>query len=260
MPRIVEQNWDYTKHAEYYSYRPNYANEVIDMLHTLARKWGGGSSHQEIAVADIGAGTGNLSVMLLDRGCRVTSVEPNDAMRKIGKDRTQGRNIQWVRAIGIESTLKNEDFEWVTFGSSFNVMDRNMALRESHRILKTGGTFSAMWNHRDLNDPIQEIAEEVINDMVTNYSRGVRREDQRPILEANKSLFDSIVYLEQDFIFHQNIENYIFAWKSVKNPYWDLETPQGQELFEKIAYQLRHKLPSSFGIKYTTRAWSARKI
>lgn len=42
MPRIVEQNWDYTKHAEYYSYRPNYANEAIDMLHTLAIKWGGG--------------------------------------------------------------------------------------------------------------------------------------------------------------------------------------------------------------------------
>ena len=68
------------------------------------------------------------------------------------------------------------------------------------------------------------------------------------------------MYLEQDFYFHQSIDNYINAWKSVKNPYWDLETKEGSELFEKIAYQMKHKLPSSFNIRYTTRCWSAKKV
>ncbi len=211
--------------------------------------------------------------MLLERGLKVVAVEPNDAMREIGIERTKNsaiedvdsnvnfeNNIEWVRATGVDSTLKSGEYDWVTFGSSFNVMDRNEALKEAHRLLKPQRYFSCMWNHRDLHDPIQEIAEEVILELVPNYNRGVRREDQRPILEQNKELFDNIIYIESDFYFHQSIDNYISAWKSVKNPYWDLETIDGMELFEKIAYQMRHRLPSHFNIKYTTRCWSAKKV
>lgn len=44
MKKIVEQNWDYTKHAKYYSYRPNYAPESIDMLiNLIAKNKGGGA-------------------------------------------------------------------------------------------------------------------------------------------------------------------------------------------------------------------------
>ena len=257
MKKIVEDNWDYTKHAKFYEFRPNYAPKTIDMLVCLNNGNGGGS---RIKVADIGAGTGNLSIMLLERNCEVSAVEPNDAMREIGIERTKNQNIKWIRATGIDTTLERESFDWVTFGSSFNVMDRKDALKEAHRLLKPNKYFSCMWNHRDLNCPIQEIAEEVILDLVPSYTRGVRREDQRQILEDNRNLFDNIIYIEEDFYFHQSIENYINAWRSVKNPYWDLQTKEGVELFEKIAYQMKHKLPSEFSIKYTTRCWSAKKI
>ncbi|EJR7409783.1 SAM-dependent methyltransferase, partial [Campylobacter coli] len=165
-----------------------------------------------------------------------------------------------VRATGLNSTLQNSEFDWVTFGSSFNVMDRNEALEEAHRLLKSEGYFSCMWNHRDLNDPVQKIAEDTIVEFVPNYTRGTRREDQRPIIESRKDLFDNIVYIEEDFYFHQSIENYINAWKSVKNPYWDLETDEGSELFNKISNKISQRLPKEFSIKYTTRCWSAKKI
>lgn len=258
MKKIVEKHWDYTQHAKFYEFRPNYAKKTIDMLITLANnKYGGGS--EEIKVADIGAGTGNLSIMLLERNCNVVAVEPNDAMRNIGIERTKGKKINWVRATGIDSTLKDGEFNWVTFGSSFNVMDRTKAIKEAYRLLKEDSYFSCMWNHRDLNDPIQEVAEDVILSLVPKYTRGVRRDDQRPIIEENKQLFDNIIYIEEDFYFNQSIDNYINAWKSVKNPYWDLETKEGIELFDKIAYKMKHNLPSKFDIKYTTRCWSARK-
>lgn len=257
MKKIVEKNWDYTKHAKFYEFRPNYAPNTIDMLISLIKTNGGGNS-TNINVADIGAGTGNLSIMLLDRGCNVTAVEPNDTMREIGIDRTKHYKINWVRATGIDSTLESNSFDWVTFGSSFNVMDRIQALMEAYRLLKPNNYFSCMWNHRDLNDPIQEVAEEVILSLIPQYTRGVRREDQRPIIEENKKIFDNIIYIEEDFYFYQTIDNYINAWKSVKNPYWDLETKEGIDLFEKIAYKLKHNLPSEFNIKYTTRCWSAK--
>lgn len=257
MKKIVEQVWDYTKHAKFYEYRPNYAPATIDMLVALVQK---NQKKEIIKVADIGAGTGNLSIMLLERGCEVVSVEPNDAMREIGVQRTKDQKIEWVRATGIDSTLQSGVFDWVTFGSSFNVMDRVEALKESYRLLKPKSYFSCMWNHRDLNDPIQKIAEESIIEFVPSYTRGVRREDQRPIIESHKELFDNIIYIEEDFYFHQSLENYINAWRSVKNPYWDLETKEGEELFGRIAQVLEQRLPKEFEIKYTTRCWSAKKV
>lgn len=138
--KIVEKVWDYTKHAKFYEYRPNYAPASIDMLTFLVKQ---SSNTATPKVADIGAGTGNLSIMLLERGCNVVAVEPNDAMRAIGIDRTkewvQKEQIEWVRASGVDSTLASGEFDWVTFGSSFNVMDRHSALIEAHRLLRGGG-------------------------------------------------------------------------------------------------------------------------
>ncbi|AXP09027.1 class I SAM-dependent methyltransferase [Campylobacter hepaticus] len=253
MEKLVENKWDYTKHAKFYSYRPNYAPKTIDMLIKLIGK-------KDIRVADIGAGTGNLSIMLLERGCEVISVEPNDAMREIGVDRTKGENITWVRAVANNSTLESGTFDWVTFGSSFDVIDRNESLQEAYRLLKKEGYFTCMWNHRDLNDPIQKIAEDTILEFVPNYTRGTRREDQRPVIENRKDLFDNIVYTEEDFYFHQSIENYINAWKSVKNKYWDVATKEGEELLNNIMNKIKERLPKEFSIKYTTRTWSAKKI
>lgn len=256
MKELVEKHWSYTKHAKFYEYRPNYAPKAIDVL----KEYVEARTKNNFNVVDIGAGTGNLTIMLLERDMPVISVEPNDAMRKIGIEKTEGGQVQWVKATGLETTLEDSCADWVTFGSSFNVMDRDLALVEAHRLLKENGYFSCMWNHRDLNDPIQQEAEKIIEKFVPNYERGTRREDQRPIIEKNNHLFDEIYYLEMDFYFQQSIENYINAWKSVKNKYWDLETDEGKKLFESITNEMKKVLPSEFEIKYTTRCWTAKKI
>jgi len=256
MKELTENHWSYTEHAKFYNYRPNYAPKAIDVL----KAYVGGNKDKPFSTVDIGAGTGNLTIMLLERGLSTISVEPNDAMREIGIEKTEGANVNWIRATGLDTTLENNSADWVTFGSSFNVMDRDLALKETHRLLKDGGYFSCMWNHRDLNDPIQKQAESIIEEFVPNYERGTRREDQRPVIEKNKDLFDEIFYMEVDFYFHQTLENYILAWKSVKNRYWDLATDEGKELFEKIINKMKKEMPSEFYIKYTTRCWTAQKV
>lgn len=60
--KLVENVWDYSKHAKFYEFRPNYAPKSIDMLIALVSR--GATS---LKVADIGAGTGNLSIMLCER-------------------------------------------------------------------------------------------------------------------------------------------------------------------------------------------------
>jgi ubiquinone/menaquinone biosynthesis C-methylase UbiE len=255
--QLTERHWDYSLHAKYYEFRPNYDDAAIDLLvsHVKAK------STSDFVVADIGAGTGNLTIMLLARGLRVVAVEPNDEMRGIGIERTKGNaNVAWKRANGTETTLDNNSANWVTFGSSFNVVDRPTALKESHRILRPGGHFSCMWNHRDLHDPIQKTAEDVIVSLVPDYDRGVRRQDQREMLEQHAKLFGSILYIESDFEVPRTIDQYIDAWRSVKNKYWDLSTDEGRKLFDKIVDGMRKALPAKFGIRYTTRAWTVKKV
>jgi precorrin-6B methylase 2 len=55
--------------------RPSYPLEVLDLLAARC-----GLTPQAV-VADVGAGTGILTRLLLDRGATVFAVEPNAAMR-----------------------------------------------------------------------------------------------------------------------------------------------------------------------------------
>jgi hypothetical protein len=45
MDKIVEKNWDYSKNAAFYQYRPNYSVKAIRMLMNYVRSPGGGQEH-----------------------------------------------------------------------------------------------------------------------------------------------------------------------------------------------------------------------
>ena len=250
----MAENWDYSQQAAYYKYRPNYPAQVIDCIIEYADL----AKCADFNVADIGAGTGNLTVLLAKYPCKIIAVEPTQAMSDIGKERTKElKNITWIKADGCHTTLSENTFDLVTFGSSFNVLDRDKALMETARILKKNGVFSCLWNHRDLNADFQKQVDAIIKEVVPDYGYGVRRQDQREIIE-NSGFFSDIMYMEMDFTFRQTLENYINAWKSVKNQYWDLSTPNGKSVFEQICDKIRKKLPSEFSIKYTCRTWNGK--
>jgi hypothetical protein len=116
-----------------------------------------------------------------------------------------------------------------------------------------------MWNHRNLNDPIQRQCEAIVEALVPNYHRGVRREDQRPVIEQS-GLFTDIFYFEVDFHVGQTIENYLNAWQSVRNKFWDVSTAEGARLLEMLLQRMRESLPAHFPVQYTTRAWTAHKV
>ena len=255
MKELFEKDWDYSEHAKFYSYRPNYASKAIDMLMRYVEAKTGDDAYK---VVDVGAGTGNLSALLIEKGLlNITAIEPNDAMREIGEVRL--KNVKWIKANSTATGLPAEETNWVTLGSSFNVADRVLVLKETARILKKGGYFTCMWNHRDLNCPIQKTVEDIIVSFIPKYERGVRREDQRPFLEKYATDFENICYIEVDFFVHRTIEEYISAWKSVKNKYWGLATAEGVRLFNTLCDKVKEVLPKEFEIRYTTRAWTMRK-
>jgi ubiquinone/menaquinone biosynthesis C-methylase UbiE len=216
----------------------------------------------EYLVADVGAGTGALTVLLQSHVAKLIAVEPNKAMRDIGIEKTKNmHNVTWQVGTGEQTGLATGSVDWITFGSSFNTTEREKTLKEAHRVLKKGGFFTCMWNNRDLEDPFQKKVELIIKRFVPDYSHGTRREQQADVIIASK-LFNHIYYLEEPQIVDVELDNYIEAWQSVKNNFWDLDTEEGQILFKQIMDAIRDEFKSTpvLKITYVTRIWTAKRV
>ena len=190
-------------------------------------------------------------------GLRV-AIGPNAGMRRIGEELTRGRDVTWVAGTGEETTLPDGSVDLFAMGSSFNTTDREATLVEAARVLRPGGWFACMWNHRDLSAPSEQRTEAVLREFFPDYRHGVRREDQGAFLARFES-FEGLAYIEETQQVVQPIDDYIAAWKSVRNTYWDLAKEEGQALFARIESRLRAEHTTSLDLRYTTRLWMVRK-
>jgi ubiquinone/menaquinone biosynthesis C-methylase UbiE len=246
-------NWDYTEHAAHYDKRADYS---CDAIKNLLEAIGCGPSRP---VADIGAGTGKLTKELLKHGLVVRSVEPNAAMRTIGIQNTKGKSVTWSVGTGEATGLPTTSVYAVFFGSSFNVVDQSRALSEISRILVPQGWFACMWNHRDLNDPIQQQIETIIKSSIPTYSYGSRREDPTNIINSS-GLFSATKSIEGSFVWKMSKSDVIVAWRS----HATLKRQAGSDsVFNSIIKEIASyldKMPEVIDVPYTTRIYFAQKI
>lgn len=247
----MKTEWDYTTLADAYLKRPDYAEAAIDALLAVSGRLQGGQ------VCDVGAGVAHLTLMLATRGLQVTAVEPNDAMRANGIKRTAHLDkVHWFEGTGEATGQPSQCFDLVTFGSSFNVCDRQAALAETARILKPRGWFACLWNHRWLEDPIQARIEEIIKGHLPSYGYGSRREHQTPIIEAS-GLFGPVVHLDAQVMHRQTIDECVEAWRS----HATLERQAGPAFtqivtdIERYLHDLGH---GTIEIPYSTNVWLAQ--
>jgi ubiquinone/menaquinone biosynthesis C-methylase UbiE len=249
----LKTEWDYTELASAYLRRPDYSEAAIDRLVTTT-----GASRGAL-VCDIGAGTGHLTKMLAARGLTVTAVEPNDAMRELGIGVTNVySNVTWSIGTGESTGQKANSFDLATFGSSFNVTDRTLALKETARILKPNGWFACLWNHRDLQDPLQAEIEDLIKKKVPSYSYGSRREDQSEIIRAS-GLFGESVFFASQMLHRQSREDCVEAWRS----HATLQRQAGDNftaVIKEISTLLESRSLEVLTVPYITRVWVAQKL
>jgi SAM-dependent methyltransferase len=121
----------------YERYRPGPPSQSVDWI--LPERVG--------SVVDLGAGTGALTRLLVDRADEVIAVEPDDRMRAVLTDEVPG--IRAVQGRGESMPLPDAGVDAVLASSSWHWMDPVPTLHEVGRILKPGGILGAVWSGPD---------------------------------------------------------------------------------------------------------------
>jgi SAM-dependent methyltransferase len=175
----------------------------------------------------------------------------------LGRERTANHpNVAWFEGTGEKTGRPDRSYDLVTFGSSFNVTDRPAALQETKRLLKPKGWFACMWNHRDLDDPLQKEVEDLIRGSIPGYDYGTRREDQTEVIAAS-GLFQPSLKLQGSVRHRVSAADWVQAWRS----HATLQRQAGarlEEIVSAIEAVLRRKGLTEFEIPYTTRIWIAQ--
>jgi SAM-dependent methyltransferase len=121
--------------------RPGYPAAALDwLLPPGARR-----------VLDVGAGTGKLTRLLLDRGLDVTAVEPSAGMREQLSLAVPGATVLAGSAEDIP--LPAASFDAVLVAQAWHWVDQDLAIPEVARVLVPGGQLGLVWNLRDTREP-----------------------------------------------------------------------------------------------------------
>ncbi len=98
-------------------------------------------------VVDLGAGTGSLARLLVDRADEVIAVEPDDRMRAVLVESVPG--VRALAGRGESMPLPDASADAVLASSSWHWMDPVPTLHEVGRVLVPGGTLAALWSGPD---------------------------------------------------------------------------------------------------------------
>jgi len=147
--------------------RPSYPQAVVELLEDecgLIPGW---------AVADIGSGTGILSRLFLDNGCRVYGVEPNVEMRRAGEALLATyRLFTSLNGTAENTGLSDTSVDLVAAGQAYHWFEAKAARREFTRILRPHGWVVLIWNDRRKQvSPFLQAYEELLLAYGTDYQK-----------------------------------------------------------------------------------------
>lgn len=143
--------------------RPSYPPEAVEWL---AGKLGLGPGKR---VVDLGAGTGKLTRLLVPTGATVIAVEPLPEMLA----RLEAAVPDAEALVGSAERIPLPDgyVTGATAASAFHWFEHDRALPEIHRVLEPGGTLAIIGNRRDLGDPLQAAAQEIVGPYLPDLGR-----------------------------------------------------------------------------------------
>ena len=108
---------------------------------------------------EIGPGTGQATVPMLDRGAAVTAIEPGASLARRLGERTVGRAIEIVVSKFEGATFTEGSFDLAASATAFHWVDTAVGLRRCADALVDGGYLAlwwTVWGDPDRPDPFHE--------------------------------------------------------------------------------------------------------
>jgi SAM-dependent methyltransferase len=155
-PQLAKQ---FNRIADDYDARPGYPGWVFDIL---VERCGLGPGAK---VLEIGPGTGQATLPMLDRGARVTAVEPGAALARRLAERTTGRDVIIVPSGFEDVEVSEATFDLVASATAFHWVEVSIGLRKAAQALRDGGWFTlwwTIWGDPDRHDPFHEALAPVL--------------------------------------------------------------------------------------------------
>lgn len=221
--------------AVYARVRPGYPEEAVRFV--LPRV--------PCAVADVGAGTGKLTEVLLRLGCEAVAVEPDDEMRALlaGAD---------ARAGSAEALpLEDRSVDAVVAGQAFHWFDAPRFVDEAARVLRPGGTVGLVWNEWD--DRVAWVAE---LGALTNPGAGYTAVDAAPPFADER--FEAATLLEVPYA--QRLDAARLAELVSTTSHVLVQAPEARRaLLAEVERFARGRFgDGGLELPYVTRAWRFR--
>lgn len=152
--------------ADYAQYRPGYPAAAMACLQ---REFGLKAGD---TVADIGSGTGLSTKPLLDAGCTVYAVEPNDAMRAAAEAHLASRrNFISIAGQAESTTLATASVDWVLAAQAFHWFNVDRCRHEFARILRPGGRIVLLWNDVREDTQLTQAYHALVRHYALDYDR-----------------------------------------------------------------------------------------
>ncbi len=130
--------WVFNRMADVYSARPAYPKALVDDLARLAPPGG--------TIGDVGAGTGNLSIPLAERGYDVVAVEPAEAMlnRLRSTALAGGVKLRSLQALAEALPLRAASLDLAVVADALHFLDVERAAHELFRVLVRRGALAVV--------------------------------------------------------------------------------------------------------------------
>ena len=222
--------------------RPGYPADSVDWLLPPGAK----------SAADVGAGTGKFTALLVDRGLQVAAVDPSTDM--LEQLRKSYPGVEALEGTAEATGLADSAFDVVSVAQAWHWCDPVKASTEIARILRPHGVLGLIWNQLDTSVPWVHRLSRIM------HAGDVHKPGFRPVIGPEFT----------------DLESHLTSWLDAVSPEDIMELTKSRSYYLRANEATRAKVMGNLewylydhlghapgqllGLPYLTTTWRAHKI